>query len=401
VCALAWGLDVSAAPKIALLGAPPAFERPLHVAQVNLPPWDKVETAFKGIFERYYFANHGPLVRKLDDAFAETVGVEHAVCVTNGTVALMLLARALELSGAVIMPSFTFPAAAQALVWAGLRPVFCDVDRRTQMITAQAVEPLITPETVGVLGTHLWGRACHPDALADLCERRGLKLFFDACHAIACTHRGRHIGCFGSGEAFSFHATKVLNAGEGGCITTNDAKLADRLRTMRSFHGSETFAPVPVRFNGKMSEAQAALALLSLDDLAENIEANKTRYRAYVNGLAGLPGISVVAYDPAEDNNYQYVVIEVEETIFGLTRDQLLTALQAENVLCRRHFYPGVHRLAAFTSPDLALPNTDFLINRVLQVPTGQAMSVEDVERVCQCIRSIWAARDCVRMRPG
>jgi dTDP-4-amino-4,6-dideoxyglucose len=339
---------VSAVKQIALLGGSPEFERPLHVAQVNLPSWGRVETAFRGIFERHHFANHGPLVRKLDAVFAEVAGVEHAVCVTNGTVALMLLARALDLSGEVIVPAFTFPAAVQALLWAGLRPVLCDVDRRTHTITAETVAPAIGPRTVGVLGTHLWGRPCDPDGLAELCGRHELKLIFDACHAIACTHQGRRIGGLGHGEAFSFHATKVVNAGEGGCITTNDADLARRLRTMRNFHDGETFATVSARFNGKMSEAQAALALLSLEDLEENVAANRARYRAYRLGLAGLAGITVMPYDDNEENSYQYVVLEVEESAFGLSRDQLLEALEAERVLCRRHFYPGLHKTRPF-----------------------------------------------------
>lgn len=392
---------MSRTSQIAILGGTPAFERPLHVAQVNLPPWEKVEAAFKGIFDRHYFANHGPLVRALDEAFADAVGVEHAVCVTNGTVALMILARALELSGEVIMPAFTFPAGAQALVWAGLRPVFCDVERGTHMISAGTVEPLITTRTAGVFGTHLWGRACDSDALTDLCERRGLTLFFDACHAIGCTDKQQPIGGFGSGEAFSFHATKVLNAGEGGCITTNDARLADRLRTMRNFHGNETFASVPVRLNGKMSEAQAALALLSLEDLPENIAANKARYRAYVQGLSMLPGIAIVEYDEAERNNYQYVVLDVDAAAAGLSRDRLFEALQAENVLCRRHFYPGIHKMAPFSAQNPVLHNTDVLCGCLLQLPSGQAMSVEDVARVCKCIRAIWAVRDRFRDPDG
>lgn len=380
--------------QLAILGGAPAFAAPLHVAQVNLPPWEKVEAAFKGIFERRYFANHGPMVRALDDAFARAIGVDHAICVTNGTVALMLLARALELSGEVIMPAFTFPAGAQAIAWAGLKPVFCDVERETHMISAEAVEPFITNRTAAVFGTHLWGRACDPDSLAQLCERHGLVLFFDACHAVACTHKMRPIGNFGIGEAFSFHATKVLNAAEGGCITTNDADLANRLRTMRSFHANETYADVAVRFNAKMSEAQAALALLSFEDLPKNINANKIRHRAYVEYLAGLPGLTIVDYDNAERNNYQYIITDVDAKIAGLNRDQVYHALAAENILCRRHFYPGVHKMPGFDAAGVALPTTELLCSRILQLPSGQTMQPDDVARVCDRVHAIWAMKD-------
>ncbi len=370
------------------------FETPVHVAQVNLPAWDEVERAFRGIFERRFFANHGPLVRELDAAFAEATGVDHAVCVTNGTVALMILAQALELSGEVIVPAFTFPATVQALRWAGLEPVFCDVDPQTHMICAATVGPLITPRTRGVMGVHLWGRACDPDGLQALCEDHGLALMFDACHAVACTHRGAPIGGLGAGEAFSFHATKVLNGGEGGCITTNDAGLAARLRTIRSFHPGETFAQVPTRMNGKMSEAQAALALISLKDLPVNVEANRRRYEQYAAILAEVPGLDLVRYDPREENSFQYVVVEVAPEAFGLNRDQLLAALAAENILCRRHFYPAVHRMAPFDRSPLRLPVTEQLCERLIQLPNGQAMDVQDVTRVGEAIQSIRASRD-------
>ena len=378
---------------IAALGGAPAFTAPLHVAQVNLPPWEDVEAAFRGIFERRWFANHGPLVRDLDEAFAEATGARHAVCVTNGTVALMVMARALELSGEVIAPSFTFPATVQALQWAGLTPVLCDVEPDTQMISTRTVEPLIGERTCGVLGVHTWGRACDPDGLAELCDRRGLALVFDACHGVGCTHDGRPLGNFGVGEAFSFHATKVLNGAEGGCITTNDADFAARLRTIRSFHGPETFADVPTRLNAKMSKAQAALALLSLRDLETNIQANLSRYRRYADGLAGLPGLSLVRYDQREQNNHQYVVVEVDEPAFGLSRDQLLAALEAENILCRRHFFPGVHRARPDLRQVAELPNTDRLCGRLIQLPTGQAMSPDDATRVAEAIQDIHASR--------
>ena len=386
---------------IAALGGAPAFQAPLHVAQVNLPAWEDVEAAFRDIFQRRYFANHGPLVRQLDDAFAELTGTRHAVCVTNGTVALMALARALGLSGEVIAPSFTFPATIQALEWAGLTPVLCDVEVETHMISARQVEPHVGERTVGVLGVHAWGRPCDPDGLAALCERRGLALIFDACHGIACTHEGRPLGNFGVGEAFSFHATKVLNGAEGGCITTNDPDLAARLRTIRSFHAGETFAAVPTRMNAKMSEAQAALALLSLRDLDRNIAANVERYRCYADGLEGLPGLSLVRYDQRESNNHQYVVLDVDEDAFGLSRDRLLAALEAENILGRRHFFPGVHR----ASPNLKragdLGNTDRLSARLIQLPNGQAVSREDIVRVTEVIADIHASRAELAARSG
>lgn len=383
--------------KIAALGGAPAFQSPLHVAQVNLPAWEKVEEMFKGVFGRHYFANHGPLVTELDRVLSETLQVEHAISVTNGTMALMLLARSLDLPGEVIVPSFTFPATIQALTWAGLDPVFCDIDSESHTITAELVEQKITNRTVAVMGVHLWGRACEPESLTMLCENYGLKLIFDAAHGIGCKHKGRFFGGFGSGEAFSFHATKVLNGAEGGCITTNDADLADRLMTMRNFHPSETYTNVPLRFNAKMSEAQAAMTLLSLKELKYNIAANKGRYQAYMKGLAEIPGLSCIEY--IEENNYQYIVVEVDDEIFGLSRDDLVDALKLENILCRKHFYPGVHNWPKYKLESLFLGNTEVLCKKIMQLPNGQAMSINDVNKICKTIFEIRDSREFVELK--
>jgi len=388
---------MSSKRKIAALGGLPAFRSPLHVAQVNLPPWESVEDMFKGIFDRHYYANHGPLVTELDRMLAETLQVEHAISVTNGTVALMLLAKALEISGEVIVPSFTFPATIQALVWAGLEPVFCDIDSETHTITAELVEKRITNKTVAVMGVHLWGRACEPESLSVLCEKHGIKLIFDAAHGVGCKHKGHFIGGFGSGEVFSFHATKVLNGAEGGCITTNDANLADRLKTMRSFHPSETYTDVPLRFNAKMSEAQAALVLLSMKDLKKNIAANRERYQAYIIGLADIPGLTCIEY--VEVNNYQYIVIEVDDEVFGLSRDILVGVLKSENILCRKHFYPGVHNWPQYKLESLLLENTDALCKKIMQLPNGQAASINDVNKICQTICEIRGSRTSVELQ--
>ena len=180
------------------------------------------------------------------------------------------------------------------------------------------------------------------DGVQAFAAERNLTLFYDACHAIGCTHRGRRIGGFGSGEVFSYHATQVLNAAEGGRITTNDPRLADRLRTMRNFSPGQTFASVPTRINGKMSEAQAALALLSLEDLPDNIAANCARHDWYAAGLAEIPGVDLVRYPDGEDSNFQHVVIEIDADRSGIDRDIVFELLAAENVLCRRHFAPGL-----------------------------------------------------------
>jgi dTDP-4-amino-4,6-dideoxy-D-glucose transaminase len=387
----------------AAFGATPRFAKPLHTAQINLPGWERMDEAFRTIFERRFFTNHGPKLTELDLAFAQFTGARHAISVTNGTVALMLMARGLGLTGEVIVPAFTFPATVQALVWAGLTPVLCDVDPKTHMLSAERVSRLIGERTSGVLGVHLWGRPCAPQALERLCHDKGLILFFDACHGLGCASEGRRFGNFGSAEAFSFHATKLINAAEGGCITTNDDEVAARLRTLRSFSPAHEFADVQPRMNGKMSEAQATMALLSLQDVDKNMSANRERHDAYRHGLKGLPGITVIDYSRQEINNHQYVVLEIEADRSPLSRDDLYKLLLAENVVCRYYFHAGMHQLPPLNLDPVTrarkFPETELLTTRLLQLPNSQSMSVEDVVGVCELMQDLFTHATEIRRR--
>lgn len=378
---------------LAVFGGNPLFQQPLQVGQLKTPPIEKLEEAFRGIFERRYFSSNGPLVRELDERFAEYLGVRHAICVTNGTMALIIALESLQLTGEIIVPTFTFPATVQAPVWAGLKPVFCDVDPETHMITPETVAPVITDRTVAILGVHLWGRACDIEGLQSLADQHGLKLIFDAAHAIDCTYKGQKIGGFGQAEAFSFHATKILNGAEGGCITTNDNDLAAAMRTIRTVHESETFADVTLRLNGRMSEAQAAMALLSLKDLPANIAKNKTIHQAYESHIKNIPGIELIAYDSSEQNNYQYVIIDVKEEEAGLSRDMIVEILKGENILARKYFHPGVHRMKPFADwyPNIAesIPVTEGLCKRLFQLPNSNPLEMPDVEKICDLLHFI------------
>ncbi|HXV00335.1 MAG TPA: aminotransferase class I/II-fold pyridoxal phosphate-dependent enzyme [Caulobacteraceae bacterium] len=374
---------------LALFGGVPEFATPLHVGQLNLPPFEDFEASFRDIFRRRFFTNHGPLVRTLDERLARRLGVRHAICVANGTVALMVACAALDLRDEVIVPAFTFPATVQALSWAGLTAVFCDVDPYAQTITAELVEPLITERTSAVLGVHLWGRACDPDRLLDLCRRYDLKLLFDAAHAIDCTFGGRLVGGFGDLEVFSFHATKILGSAEGGALTTNDDELAARIRTARNFHGAETFAEVALRINGKMSEAQAAMGLLALDHLDEWGARNRELYHRHQQRAGSLSGVSFLDHAGAERSNYQYCVIGLDAAL-DLSRDELRQILEAEGIHARRYFFPGMHRTPPYgdmsADPDRPLPVTDRLCALTLQLPLGSGMDTRQVNRIWEVI---------------
>jgi dTDP-4-amino-4,6-dideoxygalactose transaminase len=376
---------------LAVLGGSPAFAEPLHVGRPNIGDRDRLLARINDLLDRRWLTNRGAFVQELESRIAAQVGVRHCVAMANGTVALEIAIRASGLSGEVIVPSFTFVATAHALQWQEITPVFCDVDPRTHNLDPARVESLITPRTTGILGVHLWGRPCDVPALADIARRRRLKLLFDAAHAFGCTRGGRPVGGFGDAEVFSFHATKFLNSFEGGAVVTDDGDLAGKIRLMQNFGFADYDEVVYVGTNGKMTEVAAAMGLTSLESMAEFVEVNRRNYRRYREELAGLPGLSLVEYDEAEKGNFQYIVLEVDEARTGIDRDALKDVLWAENVLARRYFYPGCHRMEPYRSyfphAGLLLPQTERLAARVLVLPTGTAVGPAEIARVCEIVR--------------
>ncbi len=378
---------------LAVFGGKPAFPEKLHVGRPNIGNRQRLLERIDAALSRRWLSNNGPLVQELEQRISQFIGVKHCVATCNGTIGLEIAIRTLGLSGEVIVPSFTFVATAHALQWLNLTPIFCDVDLHTHNIDPHQVERWITPRTTGIVGVHLWGRPCEVEKLAEIAARHRVALLFDAAHAFGCSHQGRMVGNFGNLEVFSFHATKFFNTFEGGAIVTADDALAAKARAMRDFGFASHDEVIEAGTNGKMSEVCAAMGLTGLECLDEFIAANHSNYQRYQTELADLPGIRLLPFEGNEKFNYQYVVVEVDDTITQITRDQMLDVLQAENVLARRYFHPGCHRMEPYRSrfPDAGLPVTEMLAERVLVLPTGTAVAADEVSGVCEIIRLLVA----------
>jgi dTDP-4-amino-4,6-dideoxygalactose transaminase len=375
---------------LALYGAPRAFAAPLHVGRPNIGSKQAFMDYVGDIFERRWLSNDGPLVQEFEQRIAACHGVRHCVAMCNGTVALEIAIRALGLQGEVIVPSYTFVATAHALSWQAITPVFADIDPVTHNLDPEAVRRMITPRTSGIIALHLWGRAAPVDALQEIADEHGLRLMFDSAHAFGCSHRGRMIGGFGECEVLSFHATKFFNTFEGGAVLTNDDELAEKMRLMRNFGFAGYDNVVHMGTNGKMIEIVAAMGLVNLDEVEVVIAANLRNYQAYREGLSGLPGLRLLEYDAQERNNYQYVVLEVGVGC-PVSRDQLIEMLHAENVLARKYFWPGCHNMKPYRDlyphAGLLLPNTESVAARVLVLPTGTTVDVEQIALITAAIR--------------
>ena len=376
--------------RLAVFGGGPRFGEKLHVGRPNVGDKERLMGRISEVVDSRWLTNEGPYAREFEERIADFVGVRHCIATCNATVGLEVAVQAAGLTGEVIVPSLTFVATAHALRWIGLKPIFCDVDLLTHNIDPKKVEEKITSRTTAILGVHLWGRPCDVEALEYIADRHGLKLMFDAAHAFGCSHDGQMVGGFGDAEVFSFHATKFFNTLEGGAIVTDDDGLAEKARLMKNFGFSGYDQVTELGVNGKMNEFSAAMGLTSLESLDEFVAVNRRNHEQYREELADVPGVHLATYDEAEMNNYQYVVLEVEDEETGIGRDDLVEVLWAENVIARRYFYPGCHRMEPYLSENpeagLALPVTEELSGRLVVLPTGTAVGPEEVGGICDVI---------------
>jgi len=373
--------------ELALFGGSPEFTTPLHVGTPNFGDKAGFLRRFAAILETRRFTNDGPFVRELEQAIAELCAVPHAVAISSATVGLELLARALELRGPVLMPAFTFIATPHAFAWVGLEPRFCDIDERTHGIDP-ASAAAAAAGCSALVGVHTWGIACDVEGLEAVARAKGVPLLFDAAHALGCKRGDQPIGGFGRAEVFSLHATKVVNAFEGGIITTRDADLAERLRALRDFGFDDYDHVVGLGINAKLSELHAAAALTTLADFPLILAENRRCFAAYREALRGLPGFTLLDPGVRGASNHQYLVVDYDAAKAGVPRDALIRALYAEGVYARRYFYPGCHRMEPYAgrTERCALPVTERVADRVLVLPTGPSVSDESVRRIAALI---------------
>jgi dTDP-4-amino-4,6-dideoxygalactose transaminase len=364
--------------------------RDLHVGRPNVGDREIFDRFVDQIFERRWFTNFGVVVREFERRLEDHLQVKHCIAVCNATIGLQVALKSMELTGEVILPSFTFAATAHAVAWSHLQTVFCDVNPETHCLCPEQVESLITPRTSAILGVHLWGQPCDPIHLQKIADARGLSLLFDSAHAFHSSLGERTIGGFGDCEVFSFHATKFFNTFEGGAITTNNDQLAERIRRRINFgfEGQDNIGCVGI--NAKMAEINAAMGISMFPMIEEFAEHNRRCTDVYRHRMHELPGLKMLTCDEGNRSNYQYAVVEVDESAFGCSRDQIAAWLVRNRVFAKRYFYPGCHHMEPyaekFRETGRTLPVTDRLCRSTFCLPMGGAITLNEVEEVCDLI---------------
>ena len=363
----------------------------------GLPPLEKVEAGFREVLANGKITNNGRFVRSFEQALGERTGAPTAV-IANGTLALMLLFRALGRQGEVVMPSFTFPATAHAARWCGLSVRFADIDPGTWTLDAAAAERACGPDTVAIMGVHVFGLPCDVDGLGEVARRAGVPLLFDAAHAFGARYQGRPVGSLGRAEVFSFHATKIFGVGEGGAVSSGDADLLEAVRSARNFGLDGSGDCAEAGLNAKMSELFAIIGLSVLETFSDRL-AERRRVGAVLRERFGkLPGMSLQQIPDGCEATHQNFAVLVDPDAFGLSRDELHAAMDAENVMTRKYFYPPLHRMTCYRAEG-ELPETDRVAERVLCFPIYSDMTDAEMNAMMGALERIYADRGAVRAR--
>jgi dTDP-4-amino-4,6-dideoxygalactose transaminase len=387
----------------AALGGVPAFETLLPLTRPAVPAVGRLLARFDPVLRSGLITN-GAEVRAFENRVAEYLGVGNVVAVSNCTTGLMLLLRCLDLHGGVVVPSFTFMASGHAVRWNGLPLLFADSDPLTCTADPASVAAAVHRGAAAILATHTYGAPCDVDALAEVAERTGVALLFDAAHGFGARYPdGRMVGGKGVAEVFSLSPTKTLTSGEGGLITTDDDALARRLRVGREYGNAGDYDAVLLGLNGRLTELAAALGAEALADFPATLERRLHLVERYRKVLDGLPGIGFQRVPDGARSAYKDLAIRVEDG-FGLSRDRLVACLRAERIATRSYFDPPLHRQTAYADvpPHGDLSGTETLARTMLTLPLSVHMDFGMVDRVCDAIERIHAHReDLARRSPA
>jgi dTDP-4-amino-4,6-dideoxygalactose transaminase len=377
----------------AILGGDLLLDERCQFVRPSMPAAADLVQGLAELEKSRVLSNQGTFVRALEERVAAEVGAPYCAAFASGTIALMCLARALDLKGEVVLPSFTFAATAQALSWQGLRPRFVDIDPRTLHMTPELAEAAITPETTALLPVNLFGSCGRLDDFEALAQRRGLRLLFDSAQAFGARFRGRPVGTFGDAEVLSFHATKAFHTGEGGAVVTRSRELYERLCRIRNYGFENYLNCIELGMNGKMAELPALVGLHLLRGFPEVVAARRRAVAEYGRGLQGLPGLRQVESEAPVTPSPAYFAMHVDREVFGLNAIELNYALMAERIVTRCYFYPPVHRTTYYQrvlgadTPNL--PATDAAATSTLCLPLHAQLTPETISTVVLAVRRI------------
>lgn len=353
----------------------------IPITKPFLPPQEEYAHYLKGIWQRQWITNMGPLASNLELTIKDYLKVNHLLFVTNGTVALEMAMKGLELQGEIITTAFSFVATTSSIVWSGCEPVFVDIDRESLNIDPNKIEEAITEKTTAILATHVYGNPCDVDAIELIAKKHNLKVIYDGAHAFGVKLKEQSVFNYGDVSICSLHATKLYHSIEGGLIMTNDPEFLKKLALMRNFgfNGPEAFAELGI--NGKNSEFHAAMGLVNINHLPEIIEKRKIVSDRYDQNLQGLRARRPKWHEESA-NNYAYYPLIFEDIQVMLN---CMEYLKVNEIFTRRYFYPSLASSLPYMEYK-KLEVTDDISSRVLCLPLYSDLTTEEVDLISRLL---------------
>ena len=360
----------------------------IYVTKASLPPMEEYIEEVRSVWDTHWLTNMGEKHEQLQNMLKDYLDVDNIELLVNGHMALEMTLQAMNLQGEVITTPFTFASTTHAIVRNNLEPVFCDIDEQTYTMDVSKIESLITERTCAILPVHVYGNICNTEEIDRIAHKYGLKVVYDAAHAFGETYKGKSVGLYGDASCFSFHATKVYNTIEGGAVCYRREELGQKLYELKNFgiHGPEDVNAVGA--NAKMNEFCAVMGICNLRHVDEEITKRKTLYEHYMERLKDTAGLQLNEIQSHARSNYAYFPVVFDETIFGVSRNEVYDYLAEAGIYTRKYFYPLTNTFACFENKYNVddTPVARKVANRVLTLPLYPDLDVRDVDRICNLL---------------
>jgi len=367
------------------------MENKVYVTQPSLPPLAEFVKYLEKIWESKRVTNQGEFHQQFEKELADYLGVKYVSLFANGTLALVSALQVLRITGEVITTPFSFVATTHSLWWNNIKPVFVDIEPVFCNLDPEKIEAAITPKTTAILPVHVYGNPCDVERMQEIADIYGLKVIYDAAHAFAVRNNGNSLLNYGDLSVLSFHGTKVFTTMEGGAIVCHDEKTKKRIDYLKNFGFAGETTVVQPGVNAKMNEMQAAMGLLQLKYIDENIEKRRQigfRYRA---ALKDIPGLRFLNDIPGVHHCYSYFPIFIDEERYGKSRDEVYETLKQHNIYARRYFYPLISQFPTYRGLESAhvsnLPEASKLTDQVICLPIYPDLNMEQLSNICNVLR--------------
>lgn len=359
----------------------------INVTRSSMPDFEEYIEEIRDLWDTRWLTNMGEKHNKLESELSKYLSCPNVSLFTNGHLALEAVIAAMKLTGEVITTPFTFASTTQAIVRNGLAPVFCDVNPKDFTIDVSKIESLITEKTSAIIPVHVYGNVCDVYEIERIAKKHNLKVIYDAAHTFGVRVGERGIASFGDASMFSFHATKVFNTIEGGCVTYADDELTQKLQIQKNFGMCGEEYP-EIAGNAKMNEFQAAMGLCNLRHIDEELKKRKNVVKRYQERLSGVSGITVWQEQEGVTHNYAYLPVLFDKSVFGKSRDEVAQILGDKGIFARKYFYPITSEFECYKGrfEIQATPVAKEASERVLTLPLYADLSSEDVDRICDII---------------